>query len=101
MASIVYIAVICVLLCTAFSSPDPKTGEWCDYKLYPRGGKKLKLIKGSTCYTWICHWSQWKVQKIECGKDGACYPDNMVVMYSQVKWKCAVGRSSAWWYTFY
>ncbi|GFO22640.1 hypothetical protein PoB_004914500 [Plakobranchus ocellatus] len=87
MSSLVYIAVICVLLCTAFSGLDGIPGKYCKGKgkLYPLG-HTFQYIKNWKCPTWICNNGYWKVHKT--GR--VCAPNTA----SQCRWTRACYRAN-------
>ncbi|GFO44403.1 hypothetical protein PoB_007090800 [Plakobranchus ocellatus] len=88
MASLVYIAVICVLLCIAFYGLDRATGQSCE------NGYTTKVAQFKKCDVWICDGGHWEFQRKECLRDRRCYPHGTVLRFHGKQWRCTVFRNS-------
>ncbi|GFN93215.1 hypothetical protein PoB_001972100 [Plakobranchus ocellatus] len=87
MASNVYIAMICILLCSVICIIDgyPRRQQRyvkrCEaFGKYYKHGRIYRMVHFNTCFTRKCIKDQWGSFMIECENGGFCYPKGKVAL---------------------
>ncbi|GFO28127.1 hypothetical protein PoB_005463200 [Plakobranchus ocellatus] len=102
MASKVYIAVICILLCSdiCILHACPSAGSDPPCKALGttwESGKRHRLIHDNTCFVQDCNYGKWHYHTSECLFEGSCYADWELAVINGTKHRCHIHHVDGIW----
>ncbi|GFN85220.1 hypothetical protein PoB_001172600 [Plakobranchus ocellatus] len=82
MASKMYVAVICVLVCTVICIGCRKDGPLCQH------GRNIRFRYTKMCLGQRCENGKWVTVKRECSYRRICYPHLQALAFNNTKYRC-------------